>query len=127
TSVRQGELVHTPQRLALRFPIVTAFAPTLPLPRQERLRETLAEAGNLWSLVRLGISWDTNPAAVRAEIDLTGAPSCALEPLISAGLAALRNAVAGLVGTVEILTDATVASAALDSTALSQLPTKELS
>jgi hypothetical protein len=123
TSVRQGELIHTPDRLALRFPIVPVMPLNLPTLRLAHLRAALGDAQNRWSLIRLGLA-GIPPSSVLAEIDLTGAPAIALGALISAGLDSLHNVVSRLVETSEVLTDAEVASVALDSAAF-QIPTNK--
>ena len=123
-AIRQGELIHTSQRLALRVPIVPTLPPTLSAPRRTQLRAVLRDAQNTWSLVRLGLTAAPELPAVLAEIDLTGVPAAALEPLLSASLETLRFVVARLVETAEILAEATVASAALDSAAFPQPSTQ---
>jgi hypothetical protein len=116
-SVRQGELILSPQKFALQFPVVPTVAANLSAPRRQRLTDVLRETQSRWSLVRVGLAGTPDRASVLAEIDLTGAPAAALEPLLSASLDSLRLVVSRLVETAEVLTDASVASAALDSAA----------
>ncbi len=112
--VCQGELIYTPTRLALRFPIVSALPADLPPARAFWLREVLRDAQDRWRMVRLGLAQEGEATAVIAEVDFTGAPGGASERLILAGLDGLRWVVTWLAESVEFLCDVTVTSQALE-------------
>jgi len=109
--VRQGELVLSPERWAVRFPILPVVPVDLPVARREWLRAVLGDAQTLWRLVRLGFAGEGENLAVLAEAEFTGAPSS--ENLFLAGVNGVRHVVAALAETVEVLGDATIASQAL--------------
>ncbi len=109
--VRQGELILTPERWAVRFLILPVVPADLPFVRRDWLRAILNDAQTLWRLVRLGFASEGENLAVACEVDFTGAP--ASEDLFLAGLHGVRHVVAALVETVELLADATIASEAL--------------
>lgn len=114
TEARQGELILSPGRLAIRFAIVARVSPELPVRRRAWLARLLSETQNHWRLVRIGFSGMPDQTSILAEVDFTGAPSAALEPLLSAGLASLHGAVAWLVESAVLLADASVACRALE-------------
>jgi hypothetical protein len=101
--VRQGELLLTPSRWALRFPILAQLPATLSEPRRHALSALAAETQARWAMVRVAVTAGTQPAAMIAEVDFTGAPPAEL--LFSAGVEVLRHVVAWLVETVEVLGD----------------------
>ena len=111
---RQGGLIWAPDRLALRFPVVPLVPSSLPELRLHWLRQHLSDAQNHWRLVRFGFSRTEEKLSVIAEVDLSGAPRAALEPLLSSSLDALHEAVAWLVETAVLLADASVALRALE-------------
>lgn len=100
---RQVTVCSDGGRLALRCPILQRW-PESPLPESRRdwLRHVLFAAQRRWRMVRVGFGTDET-AAVVAEVDLTGAPPGALEPLIQSGRDALRCVVAWLVWPVAFL------------------------
>ena len=112
--VCQGELICTPTRLALRFPVVSALPADLPQVRAYWLGEVLRDAQNRWRMVRLGIAAEGESSLVIAEVDFTGAPPGASEHLILAGLDGLRWVVTWLVESVGFLCDVSQASQALE-------------
>jgi len=114
TEARQGELIHAPGRLALRFPILHRVPAGLPELRRRWLRDILFDAQNRWRLVRLGFTGQPDNLAIAAEVDLSGAPHAALEPLLSVGLDSLHWVVTWLVETAALLADADVACRALE-------------
>ena len=106
---RQGKLIHEPDRLALAFDLVPA-APQLDADRRHWLREVLIDAQRRWRLARVGL---TDSGTVRAEVDLTGAPHAALEPLFRMALDALRWVVGWLLESVHFLVQGTAECRAL--------------
>ncbi|MCI0456195.1 MAG: hypothetical protein L0Z62_04340 [Gemmataceae bacterium] len=110
-AVRQGELVHSPERLALRFALVHSIPEELNEVRRQWLQEVLAEAQDRWRMVRVGL---TAGGAALAEVDFTGCPRAALEVLFPTGLDALRWVVAGLVKVADFLADPASVSRALE-------------
>lgn len=97
--LRQGELIHRPDRLALRLPLVPAVPEDLAPPRRAWLEEVLADAQDRWRMVRVGL---VGSAAV-AEVDLSGCPAALLEGLFRTGLDCLRWVVAWLVASADFL------------------------
>ena len=87
---RQGELLHGPGCLALRFPIVQHVPESLPDCRIYWLRRLLLDAQTNWRLARVGSVGDFRGSPVYAEVNLTGAPRGVLADMISLALAALR-------------------------------------
>jgi hypothetical protein len=109
--VRQGELILTPDRWAVRFLILPVVPADLPFVRRDWLRAVLSDAQTLWRLVRLGFASEGENLAVACEVDFTGAPVS--ENLFLAGVHGVRHVVGTLAETVELLSDATIASQAL--------------
>ena len=107
--LRQGEWIRESGRLALRFPIHPRVPETLPESRREWLRAVLLDAQDQHYLVRL----ESDGVAVSAVVDLSGAPHFLLPTLTLSALTGLRATVSALAETVELLTDADVASVAL--------------
>ena len=91
---RQGEVVADGDRLALRMTILARLPVGLSECRLSWLRQVLLDAQDRWRLVRLA----GGDGPVEAEVDLTGAPPWLLEGLVPVAAAALRNAVAWVVG-----------------------------
>jgi hypothetical protein len=112
--VRQGELIHAAERLALRFPILPAVPAELPEPRREWLYEVLRDGQDRWRLVRIGLTGSGTSEAVWAEVDMTGCPGPVLEGLFRAGLGALRWVVEWLAGSAVFLADPAVGCRALE-------------
>jgi hypothetical protein len=106
--VRQGELILTPERWAIRFLIQPVVPADLPFARRDWLRAVLSDAQTRWRLVRLGFASEGENLAVACEVNLTGSP--ASENLFLAGLDGVRHVVRALVETCEVLCDATIAS-----------------
>ncbi len=111
--VRQGQLILTAERWALRFPILSELPADLPVARRAWLELVLADAQSRWRMVRVGITDGAEHPAVVAEADFSGAPHS--ENLFSAGLDGVRHVVAWAAETVELLADAKVASELLAS------------
>ena len=112
--VRQGELIHAPDRLALRFPILPSLPDDLPEPRWRWLQQMLRETQDRWRWVRLGVTSEAEGRAVIAEVDLSGAPHPVMEPLILMSVDSLRLVVGWLVESADFLADASLASEALE-------------
>ena len=111
--VRQGKMILSPERWALRFPILMNVPADLPESRVAWLRQLVANAQNQWRMVRFAFEpLDGSEASTLVvETDFTGAPHSA--QLFLASLDGLKHAVSWLVETAEIVADATVASRAL--------------
>jgi hypothetical protein len=118
--MRQVELIHAPDRLALRLQLVSSLSTELPGYRLRCLRSLLLEAQDRHHLVRLGLARDRTQTAVVAEIDLTGVPSALLEPTISTSLDALRWVASLLVESADFIAEAAMASRALEICAASE-------
>ena len=111
---RQGEVICEPNRLALRFPIVTSVPEGLSRKRQHWLRRLLSEAQNRWRMVRLGFIRDPSTVSVQAEVDLTGIPLETLPGLVEIALAALRCAVEWVLASAVFVADPGRTCRALD-------------
>ena len=109
--VRQGWLILTPQRWALRFPILSNLPTPLPPVPRKWLHQVLTDSTKVWRMVRVGIADDSGNQAVVAEVDFTGAPHS--EYLFLAGLDGVRHVVACLAEAVELVADVNIASQAL--------------
>ena len=108
TLARQGALVHSARRLALEFPVVSC-PDDLPSERRQWLRELLVDARMRWHLARVGFARQK----VLAEVDLTGAPPCVLEPLLPVALECLRWLVGWVLESAQFLVDGTAECRAL--------------
>jgi hypothetical protein len=103
--VRQGELIHRPDRLALRWPILSAVPANLSPGRRDWLQQLLLDGQDRWRMVRLGLEGEeASPAAV-AEVDFSGCPPVVLQQVFGAGLGALRWVVEWLVRSADLLAD----------------------
>lgn len=105
---RQGTIDHSPQRLALEFPVVERPA-ELSLARRQWLRELLLDAQKRWHLVRFGIAGQR----ICAQVDLTGAPQSVLEPLLPVALECLRWVVSRVLEPAQLLVDGSIDCRAL--------------
>ena len=112
--VRQGSLIHAPERLAVRFPVVHHLPPVLPASRRDWLIKTLLDSQNRWYMVRLRMNDVPGQPVVEAEVDLSGAPSSILEELFRFSLDALRWVVSWLLWPVAFLADPSVTCRALE-------------
>ena len=111
--VRQGELIHAPDCLALRVPVLPVLPADLPELNARILEKLLLEATDQWRLVRIGIVDDGEALAVMAEVNFTGASAPVIERLISASLASLHWTSLWLAEIAELLADVTVTPRAL--------------
>ena len=102
---RQGELLHEPGCLALRFPIVQHVSESLPEHRLYWLRRLLLDAQAHWRLVRLGSEGDLHGSTVYAEVNLTGAPHAVISGMICLAVAALHAVLEWTVGPAVFLLD----------------------
>lgn len=121
SALRQGELIHRADRLALRFPIVPRIPATLSPARRGWLEELLTDAQDRWRLVRIGLSGSGSETAW-AEVDLTGCPGPVLESLFRASLGALRWVVEWLAGSADFLVDPGAKSQALEVSTATGIP-----
>jgi len=99
--VRQGQLLHGPDKLGLRFPILAGSPAGLSEARRLWLRDVLLEAQNRWRMVRIGLT----ETGANAEIDLTGVPQEMAESMFKTSLDALRWVVEWLVLSAAFLAD----------------------
>ena len=106
--LRQGSLIHAPNRLGLSFPIADELSEAISPARRQWLRRVLADAENRWRMVRIGMDAGEGEPAVCAEVDLTGAPHFVLEGLLRVGLDALKWVVLWSLWSVVFLCDAGV-------------------
>ena len=106
----RGRLVRSPERLALVVPALARLPVGLPASRVRWLEEILLDTRRHTRLVRLGLEED----AVRAEVDLTGAPHALLDGLCRVALDALAWVVARLSRPLSLVLDTGVASVLLD-------------
>ena len=109
----QGRLAHSPQRLAISYPLLTGPLPELPPRRTAWLHAVLADAQRRWRMARIGIDGSGSPSGIEAEIDLTGAPADLLEPLFRRSLTVLQYMVRWLAPSIALIVDRD-AGAALD-------------
>ena len=119
--VRQGDLILRPGCWALRMPVLHRLPDELPQHRRAAFTELVADAQRHWAMVRIGAPADLSPAALVAEVDFTGAPHSEL--LFSAGLDAIKHAVAWLAEAAEVLTDPAILIQCLASAAFTPTPT----
>ena len=110
--VRQGELVLTPDRWALSFPILPAVPAGLPAARRRCLEMLARDAQERWHMIRVGLVRAADGEALVAGLDLTGAPHS--EFLFLAGLDGLRQVVSWLAEIADLLADVTVTCRSLE-------------
>ncbi|HEX6813625.1 MAG TPA: hypothetical protein VF384_18545 [Planctomycetota bacterium] len=97
----------------LSWIVVLAELPAVLDPRARSLaRSLVCSASAAWRLVR--IDWDDRERHIRAEIDLTGAPAEAIEPLSHLAVGVLRNVASATAATLEAVLDPS--NPVLDST-----------
>ncbi|HEY2952912.1 MAG TPA: hypothetical protein VGK40_10030 [Verrucomicrobiae bacterium] len=123
--VRQGELVHAPDCLALRVPVLPVLPADLPELNTRFLEQILLEATDRWRLVRLGIVDDGEALAVIAEVNFTGASAPVIERLILASLASLHWTSLWLAESAELLADVAVTPRALALCGVGQSNTRK--
>lgn len=109
--LKQIDLIHRPEHLALRVVLATVASP-LPDRRRLWLEKYIASADASWRLVRIGFV--PNSGTIVAETNLTGAPNAVLRPLFQTAIDALRWVVTGLTEITDFLTKADQASQALE-------------
>jgi hypothetical protein len=112
--VRQGELIHASDRLAIRFPLLPRVPDELPAGQRAWLYETLRDGQDRWRMVRVGVTGAAGSEAAWAEVDLSGCPVAVLESLFEASLGALRWVVEWLAGPAAFLADPAVACRAVE-------------
>ncbi len=111
--VREIEIVGSPTRLTLCVPCLVRVRDDLSQPRRKWIHELCRDAQQRWRMVRFGID---ERAAVRAEVDLSGAPSDACEALVELGLAALTTAAVWALPGLAAAADTRIESRLLDPT-----------
>jgi hypothetical protein len=112
----QGKVIHTPDQLAISFPVVNELPAGLSAARRDWLRGVLADAANRWRMVRVGFN-NSQPPAVAVEFDFSGAPAAVLEDLVKAGLDAVRLVTLSILWPVVLLCDLNVPSRMWDEPA----------
>jgi hypothetical protein len=111
--VREIEVVGSPTRLTLCVPNLVRVHDDLSQPRRKWIHELCRDAQQRWRMVRFGID---ERAAVRAEVDLSGAPSDVCEALVELGLAALTTAAVWALPGLAAAADTHIESRLLDPT-----------
>jgi hypothetical protein len=104
---RQGELICTPKRLALRVPLIFNVCDDLAESHYYWLRNLLIDAQNRWKMVRIGFRYGSSETSVQAEVDLSGAPLSVLSGLFTIALSALHAVAAWVVPSAEFLVEHT--------------------
>jgi hypothetical protein len=112
--VRHGTLHRAAGRLRVRIPIVPVIPPQLPEPRQTWLRAVLIDAQNRHRAARVGFTGEPPQQSAVAEIDLTGAPAGAVQPLFETSLVALKHCVQWSIQSAGFLVDLSFESRALE-------------
>ena len=90
----------TDTALRLVFPILSVLPADLPPHRQKWLNQVLLEAQSGWRMVRVAFAGNPQQKSVIAEVDLTGAPLAALEPLLKCAVDGLHHVVRWSAGSV---------------------------
>jgi hypothetical protein len=111
--VAEVRLVVDPTRFALEISPLVRIPPELPQARAAWLEVLCQDVQQRWRMVRFGV--DRAAGSVRAEVDLTGAPSDRVHPLIELGLAALTCSAAWALPSFVLASDPTFRSRMLDS------------
>jgi hypothetical protein len=110
--VAQIDLVVEPARFALVISALVRIPAEISPARAAWLEEICCDAQERWRMVRFGI--DEAAASVRAEVDLTGAPTDRARPLVELGLAALTCSAAWALPSFSMVTNPAVRSQLLD-------------
>ena len=110
--IREVEMIATADRLTLSVSPIVRIPDDLPATRRSWIDELCLDAQQSWRLIRFGV--DEQSGCVRAEVDLSGVPSEAAEPLAELGLAALTAAVVWALPGLAIAIDPGVESQVLD-------------
>jgi hypothetical protein len=119
--LRQGELMVSPERLALQFPLIFFVPGELSATRRAWLNEWMNQAQRLWRLVRFRMTRRNQETGCYSEVNLSGVPPALAWNLTLTGLECLQWAVSGLVETAQYLADASLSSEALDPPNCSKL------
>jgi hypothetical protein len=102
----QGRIVRADRRLSIEFPIVSNIPPDLPPARLQKLSALLAEAHHAWRLVRVGMRDETDGGrSAIAEVDLSGIPHAAIDPLLRYSVDALHHVVRWSAASAAMLVD----------------------
>jgi hypothetical protein len=110
--VAQIEVLVEPARFALVIPALARIPAELVPARAAWLAEICRDTQERWRMVRFGI--DEAASSVRAEVDLTGAPSDRAQPLAELALAALTCAAEWALPALSLVTDPSLASRMID-------------
>jgi hypothetical protein len=110
--VAQVDLVVEPARFALVIPTLARIPAAISPARLAWLEEICCDAQERWRMVRFGI--DEAAASVRAEVDLTGAPTDRARSLAELALAALTCSAEWALPALSLATDPALASQILD-------------
>jgi hypothetical protein len=110
--VAQIDPVIEPERFALVIAVLARIPAELPPARVAWLEEICCDAQERWRLVRFGI--DRATTSVRAEVDLTGAPTDRARPLAELALAALSCSAEWVLPALSLAANPALASQMLD-------------
>jgi hypothetical protein len=110
-TLRQITVVCEPDRLALTCTLLPQLPNDLSPARNHWLDALLRDGNNRWRMVRIGVATNNS---VLAEVDLTGIPASAVDPLLKTALEALHYAVKGTVQAADFLADGSVNCRALE-------------
>jgi hypothetical protein len=110
--VAQVDVVVEPTRFALVISALVRIPAEIPPARVAWLEEICCDAQERWRMVRFGI--DEAAASVRAEVDLTGAPTDRARPVAELALAALTCAAEWALPSLSLATDPALVSQILD-------------
>ena len=111
--IRHGRLIRADDGLRIRMPLLDDLSDGLSESRRRWLWATLIDAQNRWRLARI-IARDEPQRNVYAEIDLTGAPHELIHSMMRIGADVLRDLIAWLIDSVDLLSDETEPLAAPD-------------
>jgi hypothetical protein len=110
--VSQVEVIADASRVALVVPALVPVPSGLSQTREAWLAELCHDAQERWRLVRFGI--DDSRQSVRAEVDLTGAPSELYRVLFELCLTALTASAAWALPGLSLVVDSSIRSRMLD-------------
>ncbi len=110
--VGQVEVIADASRVALVVPALVQVPSGLSPTRDAWLAELCHDAQETWRLVRFGI--DDARQSVRAEVDLTGAPSERTRVLVEMSLAALTASASWALPGLSLVVDSSIRSRMLD-------------
>lgn len=112
-TVVRGEVLCSEDRVAIAFPRVLRIPEQLPAARRAWISLLCDDAQRRWRLVRIGPA--SGGAALRAEVDLTGAPPEALDALARLAAASLRTVLEWVLPALQLAADPSLRSEILDT------------